>query len=115
MENSQNSDCGARIKRLRKEASMTQTELAEKIGVKRSSIANWESGRRFPECEILMKMSYVFKTPIDYFYGLSNHRYNIQIPDYIEIDLSKLNSVGVSMLCEYYNFLAANPKYSQKG
>ncbi len=37
-----------RIKKIRKELDMTQQEFAEKIGVKRNSFANYETGRNTP-------------------------------------------------------------------
>lgn len=103
----------ARIRRLRLEAGLTQAELAKKINVSRSCVANWESGGRLPESVYIMKMAFIFKVPMDYFYGLSDHRYNINIPDHIELDLSKLNSLGIDMLCDYFKYLAGNPKYSK--
>lgn len=37
-----------RIKKLRKELDLTQQELAEKLGIKRNTIATYESGRNEP-------------------------------------------------------------------
>ncbi len=37
-----------RIKQLRKELGLTQQELADKIGIKRTTIATYESGRNTP-------------------------------------------------------------------
>ena len=42
---------------------------------------------------------------------LSNHKYNINIPDYFELDLTKLNAAGVDMLYEYYKLLVNSEKY----
>lgn len=108
-----NNVSAARIKRLRNEAGLTQEELAKKINVSRSCVANWENGVRLPECINIMKMAFIFKAPMDYFYGLSDHRYNINIQDHIELDLSKLNSLGIDMLCDYFKYLAGNPKYAK--
>ncbi len=102
----------ARIRRLRREAGLTQEELAKKINVTRSCVANWECGGRRPECVYIMKMAFIFKVPIDYLYGLSDRRYNINLQDRIELDLLKLNALGVEMLCDYFKYLAGNPKYS---
>lgn len=35
-----------RLKELRKDMSLTQAELAEKLGIPSSTYANWEQGRR---------------------------------------------------------------------
>ena len=37
-----------RLKELRKDMSLTQAELAEKLGIPSSTYANWEQGRREP-------------------------------------------------------------------
>lgn len=38
-------DVGAIIKKARLEKGLTQEELAEKVGVKKSAVAKWENGR----------------------------------------------------------------------
>lgn len=104
-------ECGVRIKQLRREKGLTQTELAGKLRVSRSSVANWENGIRFPDCYAIKQLAVILGAPIDYFYGLSNHKYNIKIPDYIELDLTRLNSAGVDMLYEYYKYLVSSENY----
>ncbi len=37
-----------RLKELRKDMSLTQAELAEKLGIPSSTYANWKQGRREP-------------------------------------------------------------------
>jgi putative transcriptional regulator len=39
---------GRRLRELRQEAGLTQTELAERAGVKRDAVARWERGAREP-------------------------------------------------------------------
>lgn len=39
---------GEKLKQARKAASMTQTELGEKIGVGKNTIINWEGGKTYP-------------------------------------------------------------------
>lgn len=38
-------DIGARIRAVRRERGMTQDELADQVGVSRSAVAQWETGR----------------------------------------------------------------------
>jgi transcriptional regulator with XRE-family HTH domain len=40
---------GARIRRARKEQRLTQSELAEKVGVSRSAVDAWENNRSYPK------------------------------------------------------------------
>lgn len=56
---------GKRIKELRNKYKFTQTELAEKVGVTKSTIAAYENDSRQPSYEVLIKMAAVFKVTID--------------------------------------------------
>lgn len=56
---------GKQIKDLRTKYKLTQTELAEKVGVTKSTIAAYENNSRQPSYEVLIKMSRVFKVSID--------------------------------------------------
>ena len=42
---------GEKIYKLRTKRSMTQEQLAEKIGVSRQSVSKWESGASIPDLE----------------------------------------------------------------
>lgn len=53
------------IKAMRKAAELTQMDLAEKIGVGQSSIANWESGITMPEAARLPRIAEVLDCTID--------------------------------------------------
>lgn len=55
---------------LRKSNHMTQEELGTKLGVVKSTIANYESGYRKPDDETLIKLSTIFNVSIDYLLGL---------------------------------------------
>lgn len=45
------------IKAMRREKEMTQAELAQKVGIRRESIARYESGERIPNAEIAAKIA----------------------------------------------------------
>ena len=48
---------GNRIKELRELRGMTQLQLAEKMLVSRSTIANWETGNRLPDIDMLAQLA----------------------------------------------------------
>lgn len=48
---------GEQIKNARKNAGMTQSELARKLNIPYQSIGQWETGRRIPKRETLEKIS----------------------------------------------------------
>ena len=53
------------IKYLRKQKDLTQTEFAERIGVKRSLIGAYEEHRAEPKIETIQKMAYLFNVSLD--------------------------------------------------
>jgi transcriptional regulator with XRE-family HTH domain len=53
------------IKYLRKQRGLTQEQLAEKIGIKRSLVGAYEEGRAEPGLENLLKMSKIFDVAVD--------------------------------------------------
>lgn len=62
-----------RMKQLRKEKKITQEQLAEVIGMERSSVGKYETGT-IPSPEILSAMSDFFDVSIDYLLGKSEIR-----------------------------------------
>lgn len=57
---------GERIKRLRKNANLTQTELAEKLGLQFSAISKYENELVPLPQENLLKLSKIFSVSTDY-------------------------------------------------
>ncbi len=51
---------------LRKEAGMSQSQLAEKLNVGPSAIGMYEQGRRTPAIDILVQMAKLFEVSLDY-------------------------------------------------
>ena len=58
-----------RLKELRKNYNMTQEELANKLGIVRTAIANYETGRTNPDPETLSIIANIFNTTTDYLLG----------------------------------------------
>lgn len=58
---------GENIKYLRKRAGYSQATLAQKLGVKQSSVCLWETGKNNPDTETLAKAAQVFGVPLDFF------------------------------------------------
>lgn len=56
---------GLNVKYLRKVRSLTQDQLADKIGVNRAMIGSYEEGRAVPKLEALRALSYYFSVRID--------------------------------------------------
>lgn len=54
------------ITALRKEARLTQAEIAEKINYTDKAVSKWERGESIPDVEILKKITDLFDVPFDY-------------------------------------------------
>lgn len=84
-----------RLKELRKQAHLTQVQIAEKLGIGQSSYADWERGKKKPTQENLVKIAQVFNVSIDYLIGnFSEKNTNKELED-IEI-LFRKNSEGLT-------------------
>ena len=61
---------GKKLKQLRKSRGMTQEDVAERVRITRSTISNYEIGRRTPHLKDLSALAAVFGVGLDYF-GIS--------------------------------------------
>ena len=61
-----------KLQELRTTAGLTQKELAEKIGVKNYTVANWEQNRTEPSIKDLIDLANYFECSIDYLLGREN-------------------------------------------
>lgn len=62
-----NDSIGAKLRILRKESRLTQQELADKLGMTRSTISNYEINRRAPHLSELRRIAEFFGVGLDYF------------------------------------------------
>jgi transcriptional regulator with XRE-family HTH domain len=56
---------------IRKELHFTQQEIADYLGISRQAYSNYESGKREPDYETLLKLGEYFNCSIDYLLGSS--------------------------------------------
>ena len=61
-----------RLKQLRKEAGLTQKNIADNFNTSPQSYAQWEKGLRSPSKESLEKLANFFNVSIDYILGNSD-------------------------------------------
>ncbi|MDT2260519.1 helix-turn-helix transcriptional regulator [Paenibacillus larvae] len=54
---------------MREEKGLTQDELAEMLGMKRTNIANYEAGRVIPPGNVLRDLADIFAVSTDYLLG----------------------------------------------
>lgn len=84
-----------RIKFLREQKAYTQTELAKKLGITRSSVNAWEMGISVPSTQYIVELSNIFSVSTDYLLGVEKTS---------TIDISGLTEKDIEMvytLAEY--------------
>lgn len=68
-----------RIRQLREATGMTQSELAKRLDVTRSSVNAWESGLSTPTIQYVVAMSRLFHVTADYLLGMeADYRLSLQ-------------------------------------
>ena len=58
-------DIGNKLKNARNEANFTQEDIAEKIGVSRQTISNWENNKSYPDIISIIKLSDIYSISLD--------------------------------------------------
>lgn len=62
-----------RIKELREDRDLTQSEVAQIIGCKQNTYAQYESGKRQIPTEVVKKLCIYYKVSADYILGLPDN------------------------------------------
>ena len=76
-----------RIKQLRKELGLLQSELASELGTTASNISNYENGKIKPPIDKIKAMAEIFNVPIDFLTGESDSRtFKDKEKRFIEVD-----------------------------
>lgn len=78
-----------RIKKLRKNAGMTQAELADKLGVTDKAVSKWESGEGDPSLSLLTSLASVFDVTMDYLVTGKEAKEKIVVMSKIELCCKK--------------------------
>jgi transcriptional regulator with XRE-family HTH domain len=71
---------GKRISLLRKKQGLTIQQLADRLGLARSSVNNWENGRREPTSIQVPTIATILNTTTDYLYGRTDSPYSFDQP-----------------------------------
>ena len=58
-------DFGKQIRQIRKDAKLTQEQMAAKLNVSRQAVSNWENNKNLPNLEMIITISRVFGLSLD--------------------------------------------------
>ena len=93
-----------KIKMLRNANNMTQSELARKLNITRSSVNAWEMGISIPSTTFIVELAQLFRVSTDYLLDLPTHN---------SIDISTLNETEISIvysIIRYFHQSSRNQK-----
>lgn len=98
------------LSRYRKEAKMTQEELAEKCDVTRQAVAKWENGESTPSIEKLITLAEIYDTSLDELVGrVENNSYSKLmkfVKNFITDDIPKNEDDEISAIVARYLLFA---------
>ena len=82
-------DFGKKLKELRKQAGMTQQQVADKLGITKSVVSYYELSERTPSPEVLKDLALIFRVSADYLLGIERSK---------TIDVSDLSDEDINLL-----------------
>lgn len=80
-----------RLQALRKQRKMTQSQLGYYLNISRSTISQWESGKKQPSLDDMIRLSDFFQVSLDYLVGRSD---NIEIERKLQENYTASTTVG---------------------
>ena len=91
---------GERLKKLRIDNKMTQTQVAGRVGVATSAISSYESGVRLPSYNTLVKLCRLFHVSTDYLLGVKSKEM-VDISDLSEDDKAVVKATVAALRMKY--------------
>jgi len=88
-----------KIKELREKAGYSQSELARRLCVTRSSVNAWEMGTSVPTTQYVAEMCRLFKVSSDYMLGISNR---------ITMNLDEFSDEELKLIFHLIDYIRSN-------
>ena len=85
-----------RIKFLREQQPMTQTELARRLGITRSSVNAWELGISVPSTQYIVELAKIFQVSTDYLLGVASS---------VTLPVTGLTEQDIQMVCQLIDYI----------
>lgn len=84
-----------KIKILRENKGLSQKDLADKLGITRSSVNAWEQGISVPSTQYILELANLFEVSTDYLLNFKNDN---------AINIDGLNDKEVKIILELINY-----------
>lgn len=68
-------DFGIRLKELREAKHLSQSDVADRLGVSRATISGYECNTITPSVEQLVKLALLYNASLDYMMGMTDRKY----------------------------------------
>lgn len=81
-----------RIKALREQKGLTQTDLSRQLGITRSSVNAWEMGISVPSTQYIVELAHIFKVSTDYLLCVDNSA-TISVAGLTEKDIQLIHAM----------------------
>lgn len=105
---------GFRILGLRKENGLMQQELAQKLGLDRSTLSKIENGENAPTARVLIKLKQFFSVSVDWILTGSGPREHLETPNKevneLLIEMKRYPILMHHILSAYFQFKLDNPQ-----
>lgn len=106
-----------RIKQLRVDNSLTQSELAEKVGLSYVQIGRYEKGKSNPSSDVLQKLANILNTSTDYLMNGKSEQVESQLTDKELIkqfkEIEKLNAEEKHLVKTFLDAFITKKKIQQ--
>ena len=108
-------EIGELIKEARKKAGLSQKALADMLGISQQNIAQWESGKRNPKIDSLLKIAVAIGLPYTAFLPAIEQSYDCDT-EYMIIEsiMDNLNATGQKKVVDYAEDLSKIPEYRKE-
>ncbi|QHQ61263.1 helix-turn-helix domain-containing protein [Anaerocolumna sedimenticola] len=111
-------DIGKKIRNLRQQKNIPQNDLAQILGVSKSTMSNYERNYSTPDPDILVKLAEYFGVSVDYLFDYEDSRHKFELvkenSDYTSSNSTVLTKDEQNVL-NYYNRLTDEYKDYIKG
>ena len=98
-------DFGKRLSSLRKSKKISQEKIADKVGVTRQTIFNWESNITKPNSEDLKKITEILNVDVNFLLNNDNNHNNVSVKKkkkYLSVIIVFILSVTILLVFNFY-------------